>query len=47
MNWIRKDHIRQQAHGKTEYLLMHIPIHIAIMLMVFGFFMVPASLPLM
>ena len=37
---LREAHIRWQAHGKAEYMLMHIPMHI---IMVFCFFMVPAS----
>ena len=40
---LREAHIRWQTHGKAEYMLMHIPIHIAIMIPVNCFFMSPAS----
>ena len=40
---LREAHIRWQAHGKAEYMLMHIPIHIAIMMPVNCFFISPAS----
>lgn len=38
------NHIRWQAHGKAEYMLMHIPIHIAIMELMYCFVMVACLL---
>ena len=39
-----ESHIRWQAHGKAEYMLMHIPIHIAIIELMYCFVMVACLL---